>query len=215
MSFLSLLESVFLISLIDCLSSDSLLSDESLDLWGLVESLAIFSSDFSSDDVLSDIILLSKSKCGSDGIGSLGSESSRSLSVRESFNLTLSLDEHLEGDDGKVGATDASSDGLSLPLSGSSGSVEGDSSSHEDSDSTVDQDSLLHGESLLVISSSDSESVSLELWSKNDTINIGAHSPVGEVSVDLVIIDIEDLLLSGLGVGDVILHLYKEILCVK
>lgn len=35
---------------------------------------------------------------------------------------------------------------------------------HENLDSAVDQDTLLHGETLLVISTSDSESVSFELF---------------------------------------------------
>merc|ERR1711966_538225 len=166
MGFLTLLVSVFLGLLVDSLSADSLLGDQSLNLGGLEEGLVSGGvRDLTSNNVLGDVVLSSEGEGGSDDIGSLGSESSGSLSIRESFDFTFSLDENLEGDDGKVGTADASSDGLSLPLSGSSGSVEGDSSSHEDSDSTVDQDSLLHGESLLVISSSDSESVSLELWS--------------------------------------------------
>jgi len=70
--FFSLSESLLLQVLFDLLSSDSLFSDQSLDLWWLVEGLVTL-FDFSSDDVLSYIILLSESKYLSDIVGSLGS----------------------------------------------------------------------------------------------------------------------------------------------
>ena len=38
---------------------------------------------------------------------------------------------------------------------------------HEDLDSAVDQDTLLHGETLLIVSTGDSEGVSLELGTEN------------------------------------------------
>ena len=59
---LGALPSVLLDVLVDSLSSDSLLGNESLDLWGLVEGL-VSSDEFSSDNVLSNIVnLLSKSE---------------------------------------------------------------------------------------------------------------------------------------------------------
>jgi hypothetical protein len=63
--FLCLLEASEFVSLVDLLSSDSLLSNESLDLGGLEESL-ISLLDFSSDDVLSNIISLSEGEDLSD-----------------------------------------------------------------------------------------------------------------------------------------------------
>ena len=55
-------------------------------------------------------------------------------------------------------------------------------SSHENLDSTVDQDSLFHRESLFIVSSSNSESVILELGSYDFTIDIRSHSSVVEVT---------------------------------
>ena len=113
--------------LVDNLSSDSLLGDESLNTWRLVEGL-VTSLDLSSNDVLSDIILsLSEDEGLSNVSSSLWSESSWSLDVGKSSNVLISLDENLKGDDSKIWSTDASSAGLSLSLSGSSWSVEGDS----------------------------------------------------------------------------------------
>jgi len=120
------LPSVLLDLLVEGLSSDSLLGDESLDLWGLEEGL-VASLDFSSDNVLGHIVLLSEGESLSDGVGSLWSKSSWSLDISEAGNLTVSLLEDLEGDDRKVWSTDASSDGLSLSLTSSSWSVKGHS----------------------------------------------------------------------------------------
>jgi len=111
------------------LSSDSLLGDESLNLWGLVEGLvrSLLLGELSSNNVLGDIVLLSKSEGGSEGVGSLWSESSVSWGIGNSGNLFLSLLEDLKSDDSKIWSTDASSDGLSLSLTSSSWSVGGGS----------------------------------------------------------------------------------------
>ena len=53
---------------------------------------------------------------------------------------------------------------------------------HKNSNSAVDQDTLLHGETLLVVSTSDSESVSLKVSRENLSVDIGAHSSVVEVT---------------------------------
>ena len=49
---------------------------------------------------------------------------------------------------------------------------------HENPDSSIDEDTLLHGKTLFVISTGDSESVTLELFSQNISVDIGAHSSV-------------------------------------
>jgi hypothetical protein len=125
-SFLGGLPVVLLGSLVDGLSSDSLLGDESLDLWALVEGLVSL-DDSSSDNVLGNVVLLSESEGSSNVVGSLWSKSSWSLSISKASNLTWSLNENLEGNDGKIWSTDASSDWLSLSFSVSSWSVESSS----------------------------------------------------------------------------------------
>merc|ERR1719313_922442 len=82
MSILGSSPSILLSFGIQCLSSESLLGDESLDLWRLVESLLdlllrVLLLDLllnlSGDNVLSDIVFLSKDESSSDLLGSLGS----------------------------------------------------------------------------------------------------------------------------------------------
>lgn len=106
---LGLLESLGLVSLLEGLSSESLLGDESLDLGGLVESLVAL-LDFSSDYVLSHIVLLSEGEGLSNGGGSLGAESSGLVTVGHTFDFGVSLLGDSEGNDGEIGATDAASD---------------------------------------------------------------------------------------------------------
>ena len=112
-------------SLVDDLSSNSLFGDESLDVGGFVENFTVTLSGFSwsSNNVLSDIIGLSENESFSNVSSSLWSESSWSFGIGESFNFSISFDEDSEGNDRKVGTTDASSAGLSLSLSRSSWSV--------------------------------------------------------------------------------------------
>ena len=85
-------------SLVDNLSSDSLFGDESLDSWSFVDGL-VTSFDFSSDNVLSNIILLSEHESVSDVVGSLWTKSSWSFGIGESGNFTISLDENFKGND--------------------------------------------------------------------------------------------------------------------
>merc|ERR1712216_27525 len=154
-SFLGSLPSTDLTSLVDSLSSDSLLSDESLDLGRLVEGLVTL-LEFSADDVVGEVILASESILLSDLASSLWAESSFTLLVGKAGNFTGTLLENLKGDDTKVWSTDAASNRLSLTATVSLRSIRLNSALHEDSDSTVDEDTLLHGESLFVVTSGDS-----------------------------------------------------------
>jgi hypothetical protein len=108
LGLLFLLVSLLLLLLVDSLSSESLLSDESLYFRGFVEGLVTF-LDFSPDNVLSDIILLPESEHLSDVVGSLGSESSWLVTISNTLNLTFSLLGDLKSNHSKIGSTDAAS----------------------------------------------------------------------------------------------------------
>lgn len=108
LGLLLLCESVLLLLLVDSLSSQSLLSDESLYFRGFVEGLVAL-LDFSPDNVLSDIILLPESEHLSDVVGSLGSKSSWLVTISNTLNLTFSFLGDLKSNHSKIGSTDASS----------------------------------------------------------------------------------------------------------
>jgi len=76
----------------DSLSSESDIGDESLDLWGLVVDLSsLFDFSGVEDNISSGIILLCEVEQFSDSGGSLGTSSSGSLFVGESFNGCITL----------------------------------------------------------------------------------------------------------------------------
>jgi len=200
------LPSSLLVGLVDSLSSKSGISDQSLDLGSLISDGLAFLFDLSSDDESSDIIILGQSEELSDSGGSLGSESLGELGVSETSNGLFTDLGDGEGDDGKISTDDASSDGLSLSFTSSSGSVTLVASLHEDSDSSLDKDTLLHGETVLIVTTSDFEDVSLEFVTKTVTFDFLAHSSSVEDGKLLIVIDSDGLLAAGRGAGDVKFH---------
>lgn len=111
-----------LASLVLLLAAESLVGDETLDARGLIEGLVTL-LDLTADDVLGNIILLAENEGFLDLANSLGTESTRLLVIGETGNFILTLLEHLEGKDAKIGASDAASDGLALALTSSLGTV--------------------------------------------------------------------------------------------
>jgi len=198
--------SSLLVSLVNSLSSESSISDQSLDLGSLISDGLAFLFDLSSDDESSDIIILGQSEELSDSGGSLGSKSLGLLGVSETSNGLFTDLGNGKGDDGKIGSDDTSSDGLSLSFTSSSGSVALSASLHQESDSSLDEDTLLHGETILVVSSGNFESVTLEFVTKTFTVNFLAHSSSVEDGKLLFIVDSEWLLAAGRGAGDVKFH---------
>jgi len=214
-SFLSGSPFILLRLSIQLLSSKSLFCDESLDLWSFVESLfhfgiiSLFDFLFNSslNNVLSDIILLSKSESASDMIGSFWTESSWLLFISEASNFTNTFLEYSKENNSKVWSTNATSHGLSLSLTSSSWSVKGSFFPEKNFNSSIDKNSLFHGESLFVVSTSNSEGVSLEFISNDFSINVGSHSTIIKVTIDFVIIDFLDEVLTSGRVRNIVLHM--------
>jgi len=198
--------SSLLVGLVDSLSSESSVSDQSLDLGGLVSDGLAFLFDLSSDDESSDIIILGQSEKFSDSGGSLGSESLGELGISEASNLLFTNLDDSKGKSGKIRSDDASSNGLSLSFTSSSGSVALVASLHEESDSSLDKDTLLHGETVLIITAGNFEDVSLEFVTKTITFDFLAHSSTVEDGKLLFVINTDGLLAAGGRAGDVKFH---------
>jgi len=194
------LDSVDLASLEGLLSADSLLGDHSLDVRGLVVGLVTL-LDFTVDDVFADVVELSVESEGvDDSHASLSSESVGSVDIVASGNVLVSLLDNAESNDGKIGAGDASADGLTLALTRSAGSVSSSLLFEKDAGSTIDKDTLLHGETLLVVSSGDSENVALVVVTKVFSVDFIAHSLVEERTDVFLVIDFDFLVSSGEGI---------------
>jgi len=182
------------------LSADSLLGDHSLNMGGLVVGLVTL-LDFTVDDVFADVVkFFVESEGAHDSHASLSSESVGTVGIVASSDVLVSLLDNAEGNDGKIGAGDASTDGFTLALTRSAGSVSSSLLSEEDEGSALDEDTLLHGESLLVISSSNSENVALVVVTEVLSVDFLTHSAVEEGTDVFLIVDFDFLVSSGKGV---------------
>lgn len=214
LSLLGLQDSVSFFFLLDFLGSKSGVGDDSLDLGGFLSLLSAGGLPGSSDGKLGNqdlslilvILVVLDLEVFSDLGGSLRSQSSWLLIVGKSFDFFVSLLGDGDSEDSDIRIDDASSDGLSLSLSGSSGSVAGVSLGHEDLGSSLGEDTLFHGESLFVVSSSNLEDISLVLISEAISWHFLSHSLVKEDGAFLIIIDFDDLLSSSLWATDVEFH---------
>jgi len=195
-------------SLLAPLSLESDWSDESLDLGGLGSALGVLLGglQLSSDDKVSDIILLVEVEELSDLVGSLGSQSSVDDGVGEAGNVVVTLSDDNGGKYGEIVAGDATSNGLSLSLSLSAAGVAGVAVLEEESNSMSDEDTLLHAETLFVLTSGDSKDVALEFLAERVGGDLVGDSLLVNVLDLLLIIDFKGLLLAGGRVGDIDFH---------
>ena len=164
--------------LVFLLPSESLGSDQSLDSRSLVELLVTDGLGWSLDDISADIEavdsnlglvlgadlvgVLWKAEQLSDLVGSLWTKSSWGLGVGQASDLGGSL-----GDDGEVNTTnvsvdDASSNASSLSLTFSTESETRGAWWDEESCSALLQNTVLHGETILIASTADSQNVTLK-----------------------------------------------------
>jgi hypothetical protein len=115
------LEALELLSLDQLLAAETLLSDETLDLGGLVVSL-VTALDFALGNVLADVVLLfvKAENCGN-LVLSLLEETVGHLLVGAALNFLIALLHNFEGNDSEVWASDATTDGPSSSVASSLG----------------------------------------------------------------------------------------------
>jgi hypothetical protein len=191
------------------LALKSLRGNQTLDLGGFGVGLVAL-GDLTSDNKLTDIILLGQAKELSDVTGSLGSKSLGGRHVGESLNVVFTLFDNNKRQNSKVGTDNASSDRLSLPLTSSAGSVARVALGKEKSNSGGVEHTLFHGKTLLVVTSSDLEHVALKLVTKRVTLDLLAHSFLVEDTHTVLIIDLNELLGAVGGVSNIELKLAME-----
>ena len=136
--------------------------------------------DFTADNKLPDVLFLGKVKELADLVGSLGAESAGLHLIGETSNLLLSLLNKDEGHDTEVRADDAASNRLALSLTSSARSIALHSLGEEQSHTVVAEDSLHHRETLLVVSSCDTEDVTFEFLTEAITWDFSGDTLVEE-----------------------------------
>lgn len=195
-----------LLGLQGSLSLQSLRGDQSLDLGSLGVGAAVLAGDFTSDDELSHVIFLGQTEELSDVVGSLGAQSLGDGGVGQTFDVGVTLLDDGQREDSQVLADDATSDGLSLSFTSSSGSVARVALQQQELNSGGVQNTLLHGETLLVVTTGDLEDVPLEFVGDGVTFDFLAHALFVEHSQLVFIVDFDALLRPVQGVGDVQFH---------
>lgn len=160
----------------------TLRSNQSLNLWCLgvwLLTLALW-LNFTTDDKLADIVFLGEAEELADLGSTLGTETLWVNNVGDAGDLSVTLLDDRESQYGQIHRDDAATDGFTLALTSSAGSVAGVTIGEEKADTGWVHDSLLHWETLLVVATGNLEDVALELISNAVTRNLCAHSLVQE-----------------------------------
>merc|ERR1711997_569592 len=173
---LGCLEALKLLSLDELLAAEAFLSDEALDLGGLVVSL-VTALDLALGNILANVVLLwVESEDGSNLVLSLLEETVRQLLVGAALNFLVALLHDLQGHDSEVRAGEATADRLSSSVASSLWVEERALFLEENACSAVLHYALLHGETLLVVSSGNFENVALVVLAQILSCNFHSHS---------------------------------------
>lgn len=127
--------------------------------------------------------------------------------VGKAGDVLITLLDDAESQDGKVHADNAATNGLPLALTSAAGAVAGVAVGEQESDTSRVHNTLLHGETLLVVTTGNPEDVALELVADAVARDFVTHAAVHEDTELALIVDFDQLLGAIVGVGDVELHL--------
>jgi len=182
---------------------DKTLNFRSLGVW---LGVGLLGDNLATNNVLANIILLAQVEEFPDLGRALGAQSFREDVIGQPGDLRVALLDNDQREDGNVVSNNASTDRLALTLAGTAGTVARVSSGKEELDTVGEEDTLLHWETLLVVTAGDAEDVPLPLVADLVTGDFLAHALLEELAVATLLIDIEELLGAGSGVGDIEFH---------
>ena len=126
----------------------------------------------SADDVLPHIVLLAKIEEFSYLGCSLRPKTLGQNVVRESRNIGIALLDDDEREDGDVWANDAATHGLAPALTVTAGAVAGVAVGKEKTNTVRKENTLFHGETLLVVPTSDAKDVAGEFIAKGVSLDL-------------------------------------------
>ena len=145
------------------LSLESAWSNKALDFWGLVTlGLPLFQGEGPLEDVLTNIVIFVEGIELPDLSHSLWPQSSRDGFVSKARDVCFSLLHHHKVKDAQGTINNAATHRFASPLSSTTGAEARLALFEEELDTTIGKDTLLHGETLLVISSRYTNSVPLD-----------------------------------------------------
>jgi len=174
--------------------------------------LTLLQLDGSPDDVLTDVVVFVQVEQLSDLSGSLRAKTTGNRGVGQTWNIGLSLLDDDEVENGEISVDDAAPDAPPVTLARAARAVAGVLSAQQKTHATVGQHALHHGESLLVVSASDSEDVTLPLVAQRVAGDFLRHLLVEEDAEFAVIFDLDEFLTSRRRISDIQLHVLPPFL---
>jgi len=183
-------------------------SDEALDLWRLRFRLFLtfLQLQWSPNDVLTNIIIFVQVEELSDFSGSLGTKATWDSGVSQSWDISFSLLDDDEMENGEIGVDDAASDAPAVALTRAARTIALVLGAEQQTNSSISQHSLHHREPLFIVSTADSEDVSLPFVSERIAWNFLRHLLVEKDAKFTIIFDLDEFLASRRRVGNVQLH---------
>lgn len=160
-------------------------------------------------NVLPNIVLLRQVEEPSDLRCPFRTKSLGKNIVGEPSDIIVALFNNDNGEDGNIRADDATTDGFALPLACAACTVARVVVGQEKSDTVGEQDTLHHGETLFVVTTGDTENVTLPLVSKGVCLDLLRDLLVEEDTESLLIVDVNGLLSPSGGVSNIDLHTYE------
>jgi hypothetical protein len=115
----------------------------------------------------------------------LGTETLGNADVGKAGDLAFTLLNNDEGKGSNVGTDNATADSLTLSLTGLAGAVARVTLGEQETGTSGTEDTLLHGETLLVVSTSDLKDVTLELITESVSLDLSGHTLVVEDTTEV------------------------------
>jgi len=186
----------------------TLRSNETLDLGGLGVWLLSFTLwlNLTTDNELANIIILGKAKELADLGSTLGTKTLWVNDIGDTGDIIVSLLDDGESQNGKIHSDDATTNRLALAFTSATRTIARVTFGEEKADTSRMHNTLLHGETLLVVASSDLENVTLELVANRITRHFSTHSLVHKHTQLSLIFNLNQLLAAIGRERDVELH---------
>ena len=185
--------------------------DETLDLRGLRVGLStlLLRLHRAADDVLAHVIVLCEVEELANVVSTLRTETLRdsALRIRQTRNLLFTLLDHNAVQGLNIRANNAATDTLPAALTVAARTVARVTLTEEQTHTRGQEDTLLHGETLLVVATSNAKDVALPFVTKRVDLNILGHTLIVKAAHETLIQELEGLLRARGRVGNVELHL--------
>jgi hypothetical protein len=176
---------------------------KTLDLGSLTTLNTLLVGIFTSNNIVANIIILGKVEKLADVVCPLGTKTTRYGVIGKSRKCSLSHLGNNKVENSNVLSYNTTAYRLALALTSTALTVTLVPLPHEKTNTGIGKNTLTHGESLLVVSSRDTENVSCILLSKGTSINLLRHSLLVKILKLRLIINFYDLLKASSGGGNI------------